>query len=1092
MKFRQRIGVLISTIVFLAALGPLLIAARAQSSATPQPTSTNAATNTNPNMNDPQFPLSLYANLKWRCIGPFRGGRTVAATGVPGKPNLFYIGVNNGGVWKTTDAGRTWVPIFDGQPTGSIGALAVAPSNPDIIYVGSGEGLRRPDLSTGDGIYKSSDAGITWKHLGLRDGQQITNIIVDPQDPNRVFVAVLGHPYGPNSERGVFRSTDGGDTWQKILYKDDDTGATDLAFDPKNLQTLYADMWSSRRPPWTTGAPLEGHTGGLFKSTDGGETWNPLTKGLPTNAQGLGRIGFGISPSNPTRMYALVDAVPEVGGLYRSDDAGESWQRVNHEDRIWGRGFDFAWVRVSPENPDIIYICNTSTYRSTDAGANFTAIKGAPGGDDYHTVWINPENPRIILLTSDQGATITVNGGDTWSSWYNQPSAQFYHVITDNQFPYWVYGGQQESGSAGTASRSDWGEITFRDWHPVGTEEYGYVAPDPLHPNLIYGGKATRFDMLTSQTQDVSPVILRTGKYRFNRTVPLIFSPAAPHTLYLGSNVLFRTTDAGHSWQIISPDLTREDPGVPPNIGAMIASDPTQGKHRGVIYSLAPSPLDANLIWAGTDDGLIWLTRDGGQNWREVSPPGLTAWSKIAQLDASHFDPNGVYAAVNRFRLDDLHAYIYRTHDGGQTWDKITNGLPDDASVNVVREDPVRQGLLFAGTERAIYVSFNDGDSWQSLQLNLPATSMRDLVVHGDDIAVGTHGRSFWILDDITPLRQLNEQTAAASVFLFKPAIAYRVRRNVNTDTPLPPEEPAGKNPPDGAIIDYNLQSASGPVKLQILDANGKIVRAFSSTDKPDATMEQLGKELNVPLYWIRPPQILSDAAGAHRFVWDLRTPPPASLRHEYPISAIAHDTPRLPVGPAVMPGMYTVKLDVAGQIFTQPLEIKMDPRITAPVDQLDQQFRLASRICDAMNASFASLGQVRAVRAQLKELEHQAPKGEVADAIHTLEQKAAALEGAPLGFGQAAHQDSFAQLNGQFGQLLGVVDGADAAPTQTAQDTTGDLERTLTTLQNKWDDVKAHDVPALNDQLRRANLPIINLTMTVEPEQETAGDDEP
>jgi photosystem II stability/assembly factor-like uncharacterized protein len=1080
MKFRQQTRTLISAIFFLAALGTLPPVTGAQASAADS------------NINVPQFPPSLYANLEWRCIGPFRGGRTVAGTGVPGNPNLFYIGVNNGGVWKSTDAGRTWVPIFDNQPTGSIGALAVAPSNPDIIYVGSGEGLRRPDLSTGDGIYKSTDGGNTWKHLGLRDGQQITNVIIDPQDPNRVFVAVLGHPYGPNSERGVFRSTDGGETWQKILYKDDDTGATDLAFDPKNAQTLYADMWSSRRPPWTTGGPLEGHTGGLFKSTDGGETWHSLAKGLPTNAQGLGRIGFGISPSNPNRMYALVDAAPEVGGLYRSDDAGESWLRVNHEDRIWGRGFDFAWVRVAPENPDIIYICNTSTYRSTDAGTSFTAIKGAPGGDDYHTVWINPENPQIILLTSDQGATITVNGGGTWSSWYNQPSAQFYHVITDNQFPYWVYGGQQESGSAGTASRSDWGEITFRDWHPVGTEEYGYVAPDPLHPNLIYGGKTTRFDMLTGQTQDVSPVILRTGKYRFNRTAPLIFSPAAPHTLYLGANVLFKTIDAGHSWQIISPDLTREDPGVPPNIGDTIASDPAPGKHRGVIYSLAPSPLDANLIWAGTDDGLIWLTRDGGQNWREVSPPGLTAWSKIAQLDASHFDPNAVYAAVNRFRLDDLHAYIYRTHDGGQTWEKITNGLPDDASVNVVREDPVRQGLLFAGTEHAIYVSFNDGDSWQSLQLNLPATSMRDLVIHGDDIVVGTHGRSFWILDDITALRQLNEQVAAAAAFLFQPGAAYRVRRNINTDTPLPPEEPAGKNPPDGAILDYNLQASLGPVKLQILDVNGKIVRAFSSADKPDATREQLGKELNVPLYWIRPPQILSAAAGMHRFVWDLRVPPPASLRHEYPISAIAHDTPRLPVGPAVMPGMYTVKLEVAGQTYTQSLEIKMDPRITAPVDQLDQQFRLAVRICEAMNASYASLSQVRAVRAQLRDLEHQAPKGEVADAIRALEQKITAFEGAPLGFGQTAQQDSFAQLNGQFGQLLAVVDSADAAPTQTAQDTTGDLERSLTTLQNQWDDVKARDVPALDDQLRRANLPILNLTMTLEPEQETAGDDEP
>jgi len=1094
MKFRQQARALISAIIFLAALLALLApSAHPQSSSDASAPQSSTANNTNATTTSPQFPLNLYANLEWRCIGPFRGGRTVAATGVPNNPNLFYIGVNNGGVWKTTDAGRTWFPIFDSQPTGSIGALAVAPSNPNVIYVGSGEGLRRPDLSTGDGIYKSTDAGNTWQHLGLRDGQQIANILIDPQDPNRVFVAVLGHPYGPNSERGVFRSTDGGETWQKILYKDDDIGAADLAFDPKNPQIIYTDLWSSRRPPWTTGNPLEGHSGGLFKSTDGGETWHPLTKGLPTNAQGLGRIGFGISPSSPNRIYALVDAAPEVGGLYRSDDAGESWQRVNHEQRIWGRGSDFAWVRVSPENPDIIYICNTSTYRSTDAGTSFTAIKGAPGGDDYHAVWINPENPRIILLAADQGATISVNGGETWSSWYNQPTAQFYHVITDNQFPYWVYGGQQESGSAGTASRSDWGAITFRDWHPVGTEEYGYVAPDPLHPNLIYGGKVTRFDMITGQTQDVSPVLLRTGKYRFNRTAPLIFSPAAPHTLYLGSNVLFKTTDAGHSWQVISPDLTREDPGVPPNLGNMIASDPAQGKHRGVIYSLAPSPLDANLIWAGTDDGLIWLTRDGGQNWREVSPPGLTAWSKIAQLDASHFDPNGVYAAVNRFRLDDLHPYIYRTHDGGQTWEKITTGLPDDAAVNVVREDPVRQGLLFAGTERAIYVSFNDGDSWQSLQLNLPATSMRDLVIHNDDIVVGTHGRSFWILDDITPLRQLNEQIAAARAFLFKPGIAYRVRRNVNTDTPLPPEEPAGKNPPDGAIIDYTLQSAApAAVKLQILDASGKIVRAFSSTDKPEATTEELGKELNVPLYWIRPPQILSDAAGQHRFVWDLRTPPPASLRHEYPISAIVHDTPRLPVGPAVMPGVYTVKLEVAGQTFSQPLEIKMDPRITAPVDQLDQQFRLASRICDAMNSTFASLAQVRAVRSQLRDLAHQAPKGEIADAIRALEEKVAPFEEAAAGSGPAAHQQTFAQLNSQFAQLLAVVDGADAAPTQTAQDTTGDLERSLTALQTQWDDLKAHDINTLNDQLRRANLPTINLAAALAPEQETEGDDEP
>src|SRR5580700_342288 len=649
----------------VAALTALIILVAILSAAAPAQNAPPEKTSANPS--EPQFNPRLYQDLQWRCIGPFRGGRTVAATGVPGKPNLFYIGVNNGGVWKSTDTGRTWIPIFDGQPTGSIGALAVAPSNPDVIYVGSGEGLRRPDLSTGDGVYRSTDGGNTWIHLGLRDGQQITNILVDPHDPNRVFVAVLGHPYGPNPDRGVFRSTDGGENWQKILYQDENTGATDLAFDPTNPQIVYAVLWSSRRPPWTTGAPLEGHTGGLFKSTDGGDTWKPLSKGLPTNEQGLGRIGIGIAPNDPNRIYALVDAQPDLGGLFRSDDAGESWQRVNNEERIWGRGFDFAWVRVAPDNHDTIYICNTSTYRSTDAGVNFTAIKGAPGGDDYHTVWINPENPQIILLASDQGATISVNGGATWSSWYNQPTAQFYHVVTDNQFPYWVYGGQQESGSAGTASRSDWGEITFRDWHPVGTEEYGYVAPDPLNPNIIYGGKVTRFDKSTGQVQQVGPAVPGGGgKYRFVRTMPLLFSTVDPHVLYLGSNVLFKTVNGGRGWDVISPDLSREIYDVPPSVGVYTEEARKQATRRGVIYTIAPSHKDVNVIWAGTDDGLIHVTRDGGKTWNNVTPPGLTPWSKVSQLDVSPFDDNTVYAAINRIRLDDQRPHIYRTHDGGK------------------------------------------------------------------------------------------------------------------------------------------------------------------------------------------------------------------------------------------------------------------------------------------------------------------------------------------------------------------------------------------------------------------------------------------
>ncbi len=1023
-----------------------------------------------------EFSPQFFEGMRWRCIGPFRGGRTVAATGIPGKPNVFYMAPVNGGVWETTDYGRTWKPIFDGQPTQSVGSLAVAPSNPDIIYVGSGEGLQRPDLSAGDGIYKSNDAGKTWTHLGLRDGWQIARVLVDPRDPNRVFAAVLGHPYGANEERGVFRSTDGGENWQKILYKDPDTGAVDLAFDPTNPQILYAVLWSARQVPWE--GSVEGHSGGLFKSTDGGDNWKQLTKGLPANEQGLGRIGIAIAPNDPNRMYAMVDA-PQLGGVYRSDDAGESWERVNDERRVSGRGDDFAWVRVAPNDKDTIYVCNTSLYKSTDGGKTFTAFKGAPGGDDYHTVWINPDNPQIILLAVDQGATISVNGGETWSSWYNQPTAQFFHVITDNRFPYWVYGAQQESGSAGTPSRSDWGEITFGEWHPVGTEEYGYVAPDPLHPNFIFGGKVTRFDLTTSQTQDVAPVVIRSGQYRFVRTAPLIFSKADPHVLFLGSSVVFKTTDGGQSWQVISPDLARPEMISLPNLGKFANGTPSEGKHRGVVYSLGPSPLDVNLLWAGTDDGLIWVTRDGGKNWSNVTPPGLTPWSKVAQLDASHFDKGTVYAAVTRFRVDDLHPFIYITHDGGKTWQKMTNGLPDNAPVNVVREDPVRRGLLFAGTERAVWVSFNDGDSWESLQLNLPATSMRDLMIHDDDLVVGTHGRSFWILDDITPLREINLDLANSDAVLFKPATAYRVRRNANTDTPLPPEVPAGQNPPDGAILDYYLKSnSSNPVTLEIFDSAGKSIRLFSSADKWEVTWEQLNKELNVPLYWIKPPQVLSAQAGAHRFIWNLRTAPPQSVIHEYPISAIPHDTPRYPLGAPVLPGMYTVKFKAGDQTISHQFEVKMDPRVTTTREGLAQQYRLELQIIDAMNASFASLQQVRAVRAQLKDLAGRAPQGSVANAISALDAKGANFEGAAQRFGpQAAQgQTSFARLNGQLAQLLAYVDSADAAPTATAPQAYAMLQHSLGDLTSQWDQLKSKDIGPLNDQLRKANLPPVDL----------------
>jgi photosystem II stability/assembly factor-like uncharacterized protein len=746
-------------------------------------------------------------------------------------------------------------------------------------------------------------------------------------------------------------------------------------------------------------------------------------------------------------MYATVDA-PTLGGIYRSDDAGETWRRTNSEVRVWGRASDFAEVKVDSRNPDVVYSANTSTYRSTDGGTTFTAIKGAPGGDDYHRIWINPDNPEIILIAADQGATITVNGGKTWSSWYNQPTAQFYHVITDNQIPYWVYGGQQESGSVGTTSRGDYGAITFREWNPVGVEEYGYVAPDPLDPNIIYGGKISRFDQRSREVQNISPEAVRSGKYRFLRTAPVIFSTVDPHTLYFAGNVLFKTTNGGHSWDVISPDLTRQNYDVPASYGMYTDGDLSRAKNRGVIYTVAPSFRSLNTIWTGSDDGVINLTRDGGKTWTNVTPSVLTPWSKVSLMEASHFDDASVYAAINRFKLDDLHPHIYRTHDGGKSWKEIVNGIPDNEVVNAVREDPVRRGLLFAGTERAVYFSLDDGDQWQPLRLNMPATSIRDLVIHDDDIVVGTHGRSFWILDDMTPLRQLAPGAKGTETVLFKPKLTYRFRRNKNTDTPLPPEEPAGKNPPDGAIINFRLgANVTTPVVLEILDGAGKIVRTFSSAD----SVEPIETDLNVPSYWVRPQQRVASSAGMHRFVWDLHYPPPKVLGHEYPISAIYGDTPRFPLGPAVLPGTYTVRLTANGRSFTQPLAIKMDPRVRITDAGLRLQHDIGVRMNDAISRDFVALGEVRAQRTLLRAQREGAKAREVADSLVALDSALAKLETGTRGSAAAG----FVVMNEQLAGILDIVEGADAEPTSQVVAAAGALEKSLTALLAQWSDMQ-------------------------------------
>ncbi|MFC3879803.1 WD40/YVTN/BNR-like repeat-containing protein [Algoriphagus namhaensis] len=986
-----------------------------------------------------QIPSSSYQDLDYRMIGPFRASRTVGGVGIPSQPNVFFMGVNNGGVWKTDDYGRTWNPIFDDAPTGSVGDIAVSESNPDIIYVGSGEGLHRPDLGVGDGIFKSVNGGDTWEHVGLEDVQQVGRLIVHPTNPDIVIVAGLGHPYGPNEQRGVFKTIDGGKTWKKVLYINDNTGAIQVEFDPNNPEILFADMWEHQEGPWENAA-FSGPNSGLYKSTDGGETWRPLTKGLPGADEGLGRIGVGIAPSNSNIMFATVDA-RQNGGIYKSTDAGESWELIHEDRRLWGRGGDFAEIKIHPKNPERIYVANIASYTSADGGKTWSSLKGAPGGDDYHRIWINPINPDIMLFVADQGAVITVNAGRTWSSWYNQPTTQLYHVTTDNAFPYWVYGGQQESGAIGIASRGNGGQISFREFMGVGADEYAYVAPDPKDPDIIYGGRVTRFNKRTGQSSNVGPEALRSGDYRFVRTMPLLYHPADDNMLLFGTNVLWKTMNGGNSWEIISPDLTYEQPEVPASVGRYKTKEMETMARRGVIYAVGPSPLDVNTIWAGTDDGRVHVTKNGGKEWLEVTPPSMSTWDKVSQIDASHFDPSTAYIAINAIRKDDMKPYVYRTRDSGKTWTLVTKGMNPNGPVNVIREDPKQKGLLYAGTEREVYFSIDDGENWQSLRNNMPATSIRDLVIHEDDLVVGTHGRSIWILDNVSPLRELAKAGKSAA-YLYSPSDTYRVRWNMFSDTPLPPEEPTGENPPDGAILDFQLNEEVEHVKLEILDSEGNVIRTYARDDEPEKIDTTA---LPHPTYWIKPQQSLGTSTGHHRFIWDLRHEPPKGSQREFSIAAVYKKTPSGPRGPFVHPGTYAVRLTVDGVSQEKPIQIILDPRVEITQEALRLQTELSMQCYKGYH--------------DLEEIKEAIDSNSSAPESQMVLRGTGAVGDPDTMYGSIRHVDpsreTLVGLQEKFLFMLNLLQAADVQPTTQTIDAVSTLEETLDALKIRWESLK-------------------------------------
>jgi photosystem II stability/assembly factor-like uncharacterized protein len=1061
------------------------------------------------------YDTSAFAALHWREIGPFRGGRSVAVAGSSKRPNEYYFGTTGGGVFKTIDGGVTWAPVTDKYFGGTIGAIGISESNPDIVYVGAGEADIRGNVSHGDGVWRTSDGGKTWSSLGLADTRQISRVRVNPTNPDIVYVGAFGHVFGPNTDRGVFKTTDGGKTWRKILYRNDSTGITDLAMDPKNPETLFAAFWQAWRTPWQL---VSGGAGsGIFKTTDGGEHWTEITRnpGLPAGI--IGNIGLAISPVNPNHVWAIVEA--DSGGVFRSTDGGATWTRTNSDRRLRQRAWYYTRIYADPKDENTVYVLNTGMYRSTDNGKTFRNIQ-VPHGDN-HDLWIAPNDAQRMIESNDGGANVSFNGGKSWTE-QDQGTAQFYHVVTTNHFPYRVCGAQQDNSTLCGPSRKN-GGIDISDWYDVGGGESGYIAVRADSPDVVfagsYGGLLTHKDITTGFERDVNPWPdnpmghdAADTRYRFQWTYPIVLSPHNAGRMYVGSNVIFQSDDEGQSYKIISPDLTRHDPRTLGASGGPITKDQTSVEYYATVFTIAESPRTAGVIWAGSDDGLVHVTRDGGKTWKNVTPPGLPEWSRISMIDASNFDAGTAYLAANRYQLDDMKPYLYKTKDYGSTWTPIVTGIPVTEFTRVVREDPERKGLLYAGTERGVWVSFDDGASWQSLRRNLPLVPIHDLAVKEGDLIAATHGRSFWILDDLSALRQLQPETVRSAAYLFRPRRVYRASFNGGGGNGSAGNHPTGANPPSGGVVYYWLSQPRQDVTLDFLDPQGKVIRSFSSRQDPrvaadsvrgdsirtarNDSLRRAGAPLDTttrseargeetpgdePPPRRPPPPRVADKAGLNMFAWNLRYPDASVFENMiFWAGGIS--------GPIVLPGTYTVRMTVAGHSYTQPLVVVKDPRTTATDADLREQFDLLMRIHDKTSQANDAVKLIRNVKAQLADRTARMPAAGSAafsSAASTLATKLSTVESAIYQVKNQSSQDPLnypIRLNNKIAALAGVVGGTDAKPTSQSyvifNDLSAQLDQQLSAMRGAL-----LVLPSLNASLKAAGIaPIVPSTEEFKP----------